>query len=232
MNLLCIYNILHKAYGDQNWWPAETFDEIIIGAILTQNTNWTNVEKAIRNLKNQNICSLKDLSNMETEVLGEIIKPSGYYNQKAKRLINVAKEFVKLRVKNQPPLQQDNRRLPLRAWRGEMSELWTARKILLSINGIGPETADSILLYAFEKPIFVIDAYTIRVFSRLGLVFEKNTYDAYQDYFMKHLEHDVRLFNEYHALIVRHCKVSCMKKPICAGCCLGDVCLENTNPKS
>ena len=195
---------MHSTYGNQNWWPAETFDEIIIGAILTQNTNWTNVEKAIFNLKSQDLCSLDKISCMDAGALGELIRPSGYFNQKAKRLIGVARELDCEVIKN--------------------NELWDARKILLAINGIGPETADSILLYAFEKPIFVIDAYTIRVFSRLGLVFAKNSYDAYQEYFMNNLEHDVRLFNEYHALIVRHCKVSCMKKPSCDGCCLRGMC--------
>ena len=202
--LLEIYDVLLSAYGEQYWWPAETFDEIIIGTILTQNTSWTNVEKAIINLKNNNLCSLTQISTAAPDTLAELIKPSGYFNQKAKRLIIVTNQFDIKAVKKH--------------------DLWTARKKLLDINGIGPETADSILLYAFEKPIFVIDAYTKRVFTRLGVSLEKQTYDAFQEYFMSNLTHDVKLFNEYHALIVRHCKVSCKVKPDCEECCLKNMC--------
>jgi len=204
MDLHNIYKILYNEYGKQNWWPAETFDEIIIGAILTQNTNWLNVEKAIKNIKDRDLCTLENIATIEGDSLATLIRPSGYFNQKAKRLIEASNRLDVELIKAQ--------------------DLWSARKSLLSINGIGPETADSILLYAFEKPIFVIDAYTMRVFTRLGVVLYKYNYDSFQKYFMNNLVNDVRLFNEYHALIVRHCKISCMKKPLCDKCCLKSEC--------
>ena len=147
MNLDLIYEKLYSAYGPQFWWPAETFDEIIIGTILTQNTSWLNVEKAILNLKKAEFCNLDKIAKMEFQTLAELIKPSGYFNQKAKRLINLA---LTLDIENI-----------------KKADIWDARRELLSINGVGPETADSMLLYAFQKPIFVIDAYTIRVISRV-----------------------------------------------------------------
>ncbi|MCL2064550.1 MAG: endonuclease [Candidatus Cloacimonetes bacterium] len=203
-NLLEIYNRLYRAYGPQNWWPGETQDEIIIGAILTQNTNWLNVEKAISNLKKNNLCSLDKISKMNPEYIAELIKPSGYFNQKSIRLTNIAKGLDKNEIQNKA--------------------LFDSRKILLDMKGIGPETADSILLYAFEKGIFVIDAYTIRIFSRIGLTLKDKKYDTYQNFFMENLEHDVKFFNEYHGLIVRHCKISCKKIPNCEFCCLSEIC--------
>lgn len=204
IDLIRIFDILLSEYGKQYWWPADTTDEMMIGAILTQNTSWTNVEKAIKNLKEKELCSLVKLSNSVVSIISELIKPSGYYNVKAKRLINFAK---KLNIQELID-----------------SDLLTARKILLSINGIGPETADSILLYAFQKEVFVIDAYTIRLFKRFGLVLNKYTYDELQHYIMTNLPAIVSMFNEYHALIVKHCKVSCKVRPECDNCCLNTYC--------
>jgi endonuclease-3 related protein len=200
--LMSIYKSLFQAYGEQHWWPAETFDEIIVGTILTQNTSWTNVERAIANLKRARLCHLDKIAKSSPEKIAELIKPSGYFNQKSKRLILVANEILAMNI-------QDD-------------ELYTARAKLLSVNGIGPETADSILLYAYNKPIFVIDAYTRRVFSRIDVGLEDYTYESLQGLFMNNLKHDSQLFNEYHALIVRHCKISCKKRPECEACCLSN----------
>jgi endonuclease-3 related protein len=204
----CVYDALLEIYGHQNWWPSETTDETIIGAILTQNTNWTNVEKAINNLKNNNLCSLKKINKTNMETLTELIRPSGYFNQKAQRLKNFAK---KVNINELKKKDTDK-----------------AREFLLSLNGIGPETADSILLYALNKPIFVIDAYTIRLFTRLGVILK--TYSDYQNYFMQTLPLDTNLFNEYHALIVNHAKHTCQKKTKCEICVLrSKIKCNNTN---
>ena len=204
VDLQVIYNTLLTQYGKQYWWPAETRDEVVIGAILTQNTNWMNVSKAIENLKQRGFCSLVAISNIDIDSLAYLIRPSGYFNQKASKLKDFACSI---------DLDELN-----------ALDLNKARVILLKKNGIGPETADSILLYALNKPIFVIDAYTIRLFSRLGLILKDTKYQTFQDYFMKNLNHDVELFNEYHALIVKHCVIHCKKKPLCEACCLEYVC--------
>ena len=198
MNLLHIYDSLLSAYGHQHWWPAESQDEMIIGAILTQNTSWTNVERAIVNLKKSKKCSLKSIAVTPVETIALLIKPSGYFNQKAERLIHLARSLDKDMIKRE--------------------SLAEGRKILLGLKGIGPETADSILLYGFEKPIFVIDTYTKRIFTRLGLKLKDTKYQSFQDHFMSNLPHEVRLFNEYHALIVRHAKYFCQSKPKCEDC--------------
>jgi len=211
MDFRLIYDTLYNAYGEQYWWPADSFEEIIIGTILTQNTNWTNVEKAIANLKRAQLCGLSQIANADHERLAALIRPSGYFNQKAKRLQIVARAIDVSNIEN--------------------ADLWESRKQLLSINGIGPETADSILLYAFNKPIFVVDTYTKRMFMRLGLKLDNYSYETIQTSFMNNLEHDVQLFNEYHALIVRHCKVSCKAKAECLGCCLEMFCYERNQER-
>ena len=200
MDLKKIFETLFKNYGAQHWWPGETHDEIVIGAILTQNTNWKNVEKAIMNLKQNDLCALNKIAKADMFKLAELIKPSGYFNQKAKRLIYIAKNLNPFEIKK--------------------ADLYTARKILLNLSGIGPETADSILLYVYQKPIFVIDTYTKRLFTRLGLKLKDDKYDTFQEYFMNNLPHDIQLFNEYHALIVLHAKHYCKTKPNCDNCCL------------
>ncbi|MCD4829040.1 MAG: endonuclease III domain-containing protein [Candidatus Cloacimonetes bacterium] len=197
-----LFDALLNAYGPQRWWPGETRDEIIIGAVLTQNTNWGNVERAIDNLKREGLCSLAALRHVEQERLAALIHSSGYYNQKAERLRLLASNL------------------------GDLASMSTAaaRKRLLAQKGVGPETADSILLYALGRPVFVIDAYTRRIGARLGLQPEADTYSGWQRLFVSALPADVSLFNEYHALLVRHGKHTCRPTPRCEGCCLSTVC--------
>lgn len=204
-NLRKIYHKLYQTFGPQHWWPGKTPLEIAIGAILTQNTNWGNVEKAIDNLKKQNALSARVIHKMPVRLLSELIRPTGYFNIKAKRL----KSFIDF-------LMND--------YHGSMKkmkneDLYLLREKLLSINGIGPETADSIILYALKKPVFVIDAYTKRVISRHGIMNHEKSYDEFQELFYSALEKDVKLFNEYHALFVRIGKTFCKKKkPLCELC--------------
>lgn len=203
-----IYNKLYKHYGSQYWWPGDSPFEITIGAILTQNTSWSNVEKAIINLKP--FLEIEILYNMEEEKLGELIKPSGFYNIKAKRIKNFLRWFEEKDFSFEKIEDLGVKEL---------------REQLLCINGIGRETADSIILYALEKPIFVIDAYTRRMFKRLGLQVPGD-YDEVRDMFENNLENDIKVFNEYHALIVRHSKEYCRKKPLCEKCFLRDECFN------
>lgn len=207
-NLIKIYQRLYKVFGPQHWWPGDTPFEIAVGAILTQNTNWGNVEKAISNLKKQNALSAKAIHEMTVRKLSELIRPAGYFNIKAKRL----KCFIEF-------LMNDYHGSMKRMKNEDMHSL---RKKLLSINGIGPETADSILLYAMEKPIFVIDAYTKRVLSRHGFMEHDEPYEKFQELFHSSLKEGVKLFNEYHALFVRVGKTHCkLKNPLCDKCPLG-----------
>jgi endonuclease III related protein len=201
LSLYDIYEQLLEQYGNQHWWPGKTDDEIIIGAILTQNTNWMNVSKAIQNLKQVNACTLEQCAILEIHILEGLIRPSGFFRIKAVRLQQAVHRIIELRKQS----------LPLPEF----------RNALLSIHGIGPETADSILLYAFNLPIFVIDAYTKRIYSRMNLIEERATYHQMQDYFQHSLPNDTQLFNEYHALIVRHAKEACKKKPVCTNCLWG-----------
>ncbi|MBI4825812.1 MAG: endonuclease III domain-containing protein [Nitrospirae bacterium] len=199
-----IYRTLYKSFGPQHWWPGDTPFEIAVGAILTQNTNWGNVEKAISNIKRQKALNAKKLHEMPHEELASLIKPSGYFNVKAKRL----RGFLSYLTSNYggSMARMRKRVLPM------------LRKELLEVNGIGPETADSILLYALGKPTFVIDAYTKRVLHRHGIVREDATYHEMQELFHNNLPHDVKLFNEYHALFVMAGKHYCKPKPKCEGC--------------
>ncbi|MBI4680475.1 MAG: endonuclease III domain-containing protein [Nitrospirae bacterium] len=199
-----MYHLLCKAFGPQRWWPGETPFEIAVGAILTQNTNWGNVEKAINNLKKQKSLNAKTLHNMADKKLALLIKPAGYYNIKTKRLKNFLDVFTN-------------------HYKGSIEKMKTEdkealREKLLNINGIGPETADSILLYALEKPIFVIDAYTKRALVRHGIVSEGSTYHEMQEIFHKNLPQDTTLFNEFHALFVKLGKDFCRTKPRCEAC--------------
>ena len=199
-----IYNALYKHFGPQDWWPGETAFEVAVGAILTQNTNWGNVEKAIHNLKKAKALKAKALNEMSHEELASLIKPAGYFNIKAKRL----KHFIAFLSNH---YKGSMKRLAAK----EMAGL---REELLSVNGIGPETADSILLYALEKPVFVIDAYTKRMLHRHGLINEKVEYHEMQELFQRNLKNDIELFNEYHALIVMLGKDFCKPKPKCEEC--------------
>jgi endonuclease-3 related protein len=205
-----MYYKLFRAFGPQHWWPGETPFEIAVGAILTQNTNWGNVEKAIGNLKRQNALSAKVIHKTTIERLAGLIRPAGYFNVKAKRL----KSFIGFLV--------DEYRGSMKRMKDE--DLKSMREKLLRVNGIGPETADSILLYALEKPVFVIDAYTKRILSRHGIMRHEKTYDEFQDLFQSALKEDTRLFNEYHALFVRLGKTYCKRqKPLCDQCPLRDI---------
>jgi len=203
--LLKIYNSLYNYFGPLNWWPGDTPSEIMIGTILTQNTSWGNVEKAIDNLKKENLLEPRKLYRINREELAQLIKPSGYYNIKAQRLKNFVNLFV-----------NDFEGSAEKMFSGDGREL---RKKLLKVNGIGPETADSILLYAGEKPFFVVDAYTKRIFSRHKLISKDSTYRQIQEFFIKNLDRDVKLFNEFHAQIVMLGKTICTSRnPNCAKC--------------
>lgn len=206
IDFLKTYEILYNFFGPQGWWPANTPLEVVVGAVLTQNTSWQNVEKAIYNLKKEKLLEFKALVDIEQNELAGLIKPSGYYNIKAKRLKNLIIEIYK----NFHNIEEVKK-----------LDLQAARNFLLNINGIGCETTDSILLYALGYPIFVIDNYTLRWLERFNIKFSGSKRDRYhqaQDLFMKNLPNDPKLFNEYHALIVRMGKEFCKKKPECIGC--------------
>lgn len=199
------YQRLFEYYGEQGWWPAETALEVVVGAVLTQNTNWSNVDKALTNLKCQGLLDFEALLSLEETQLAQLIKPSGYYNLKAKRLKNLMVMISEMYEGKLGLLMQD--------------DLYSARENLLSVKGIGPETADCILLYVCKKPVFVVDAYTYRVFSRHNLLEEETDYETIQETFMENLEHETHIFNEYHALIVQLGKDFCKKStPQCEGC--------------
>jgi endonuclease-3 related protein len=208
--LIDIHRRLLDRFGPQHWWPAEEPFEVIVGAILTQSAAWGNVEKAIANLKAAEALPPKKLRQLPLPKLAKLVHPCGYYNAKALKL----KSFA--------------------FWLGnhyndDLDRLFVTdtddlRRQLLSVHGIGQETADSILLYAAGKPVFVIDAYTRRIISRIGLSPSKDSYAGYQAFFMDNLPADAGLFNEYHALLVRLGKDVCRRRPLCPQCCLNDMC--------
>lgn len=199
------YKSLFASFGPQGWWPGRTRFEVIVGAILTQNTSWTNVQKAVRNLRKKNLLSPERLHASDSSTLASLIRPAGYFNIKAERLRN----FTSFLFKD---------------YSGSLDKLFrkeskALREELLSINGAGPETADSIMLYAAGRPEFVIDAYTKRIFSRHGLTDPDAGYEEIKSVFMDNLPRDAALFNEYHALIVRTAKDYCKTKdPLCSLC--------------
>jgi endonuclease III related protein len=208
--LLDVYERLYAAYGPQHWWPGDTDFEIIVGAILTQSAAWTNVERALSTLKGAGALSPVGIDGLPEAQLARLVRPTGYYNAKARKL----KAFVTL-------LNQ--------GYGGDLDAMMASptdelREALLSTHGIGPETADSILLYAAGRPVFVIDAYTRRTFSRLGVVPGSDTYAGWQRQFSQMLPLEAPLFNEYHALIVRHGKEVCRKRPLCRDCPLSSIC--------
>lgn len=199
-----IYQLLYDAFGPQHWWPGETTFEIITGAILTQNTSWTNVEKAIANLKSAGQLTPEALFHIDISRLAELIRPAGYYNIKTKRL----KSFITWLYDN---------------YDGEMTNIELVntnrlREELLEVKGIGRETADSILLYALGRPVFVVDAYTARITMRHKLIDPGADYEQLRELFESNLPEDVQLFNEYHALLVRTGKEFCKPKAKCSGC--------------
>jgi endonuclease-3 related protein len=200
-----IYERLYAAYGRQHWWPADSPFEVVVGAILTQSAAWVNVEKAIQNLRAAGILSPEGLLRVDLDELARLIHPAGYYNAKSRKL----KAFLEMLFARHGGDLDALFALPLPQLRQE----------LLATHGIGQETADSIILYAAEKPTFVIDA-----FSRLGLEPPTDSNASWQAMFSEALPPDVQLFNEYHALIDRHAKTVCRKAPLCDQCCLGQVC--------
>jgi endonuclease-3 related protein len=206
-----IFSRLLAAFGPQHWWPGETPFEVAVGAILTQSAAWTNVEKAIGNLKNAGVLTPPKMAALSQVELAGLVRPSGYFNMKAKKL-QAFLSWLACRCGGDP----DNMRaVPLRQLRSE----------LLSVYGIGEETADSILLYAAEKPVFVIDAYTRRIIDRIGIRLPGRRYADYQSLFMRSLTADTAYFNEYHALLVAQGKNYCLKtRPACAKCVLADLC--------
>jgi endonuclease-3 related protein len=208
--LATVYERLLAHYGPQGWWPAETPFEMTVGAILTQSTAWANVARAIANLKAAGVLNPASLYSLPELELAQLIRPSGYFNAKARKV----KAFVGVLVEE---------------YGGELDRLLALptaalRERLLGIYGVGPETADSIALYAGGHPLFVIDAYTRRICLRLGLADPAVSYDALQTLFMDNLPVDVPLYNEYHALIVAHGKDTCRTKPRCEGCPIADLC--------
>jgi endonuclease-3 related protein len=202
--LMDIYKKLFATYGSRHWWPGETSFEVMLGAILTQNTSWRNVEKAIERLKANSDLTPEGIRQIKESSLASLIRSSGYYRIKAKRL----KTFVDFLFDE---FDGDVKRM-------KREPVMKLREKLLSVKGIGPETADSILLYGLQKPVFVVDAYTKRILTRHGIISEKASYADMQVLFMNHLPHDERLFNEYHALIVHLGKNICKKRPECDQC--------------
>ena len=208
--LLDINNRLLSHYGPQHWWPAQGSFEVMVGAILTQSAAWTNVEKAIANLKEAGALSPESFDQLPISDLAALIYPSGYYNAKALKLKALAAYLA--------------------GYDNDLGKLFNVetgqlRRELLEVHGIGEETADSILLYAANRPVFVIDAYTRRILGRIGLTPERDRYQDYQHLFMDNLPADAGLYNEYHGLLVCLGKNACRKIPLCEQCCLGgDIC--------
>lgn len=212
-SLYQLFQRMFRAYGPQNWWPGESAFEVMVGAVLTQNTSWVNVERAITNLKRQNVLSASRITALPHDRLARLLTPAGYFNVKATRLKNFCHWYQeagglrKLQSLSTPDL----------------------RRQLLAVNGVGAETADDMLLYAFNRPVFVIDAYTRRLFRRLDIIDGKESYEMLRALFEKRLsrvKEKVAVFNEYHALIVHHGKYFCRSKPLCSECCLRKSCIS------
>jgi len=216
-DLLSIYEKLLDNFGPQHWWPAETEFEVIIGAILTQNSNWKNVERAIANLKDNSLLSLEKIRSVSEERLKKLIRPAGYYNAKSRKL----KEFVNFIFENYNGKLNEFLDLPAGQLRDQLLSIW----------GIGPETADSIVLYASNKESFVIDAYTKRIFSRLGFVEDGVSYGELKNFFENNLPKDIQMYKEFHALIVELGKNYCKSKPLCDQCPLERKCSKKKEPK-
>ncbi len=208
--LLDVYQGMLAAYGPQQWWPADSAFEVAVGAVLTQNTNWSNVERAIANLRQADVLTLPAIRRLPKDQLAQLIRPAGYYNLKTERLLQLCDYLASCQDLD------ELRELPLDE----------ARSGLLSVWGIGPETADDILLYALDRPVFVIDAYTRRLLVRIGLASGGEDYEQLRRGFERALPPDVALFKQYHALVVEHAKFACRKTPVCESCCFHDGCLK------
>lgn len=199
-----VFRALYRRWGPQRWWPGETPFEVVVGAILTQNTAWANVERAIARLRERGLLTPRRMGAAGEDELAEAIRPSGYYHVKARRL----RAFLDMLAA---------------ACGGDLARLWdeptpALRERLLGVAGVGPETADSILLYAAGRPVFVVDAYTRRFLRRHGWATGRETYAETARLFQAHLARDSALFNEYHALIVRLGKEYCRPRPRCGDC--------------
>ena len=214
--LLRIYRRLRGRYGPAGWWPGKTPFEIALGAILTQNTAWANVERALGALRRRRLLSYRALSRLTPSLLSPLIRPSGTFRLKAGRVA----AFVRFLGREYGGRVAAMRR----------EDPAVLRRRLLAVNGIGPETADSIVLYAAGHPVFVVDAYTRRVFGRLGLLRGGESYDDVQRFFVARLPRDAGLYNDYHAQIVRLAKEACRKKPRCAICPLDRLCPKRGVP--
>jgi len=201
------YTRMEARYGPTGWWPGDTPFEIAVGAVLTQNTAWSNVEKAIDNLKRENLLSARAIVECPLDRLETALTPSGYFRVKARRL----RSFCEYLLTRYGGSMRRMQRRPLKSLRPE----------LLDVHGIGPETADDILLYACGKRVFVVDAYTRRIFSRHGIIKPDIPYEGFRRFFEKNLEPDLHLYSEYHALIVYVGKDYCRRAPRCAACPLG-----------
>ena len=252
-----IYKRLYDHFGPQGWWPttppgktrpryypgkirhlsAGEQWEIVVGAVLTQNTAWRNVELALANLSERRFLHLQTFCTLAEAELAALIRPSGCYNQKARRLQQIARYIAGKQAITPGAKDSDSRRTALSLStiaNGSITSILSQpaaplRRELLDLPGIGPETADSILLYAAGHPFFVIDAYTRRILSRLGLIRPDLSYTELQTIFMDQLSPDPDLFNEYHALLVRHATTYCRAKPLCGECCLNKLCIYSEN---
>ena len=208
--LVQIFDALNKCYGYQNWWPAEDEFEIVVGSVLTQNTNWQNVEQSLRALKESGLMSPEKILALSDQELQRLIYSSGFYKVKTRRLKAVCS-------------------LIMNEFDGQIHKmksigLLQSRELLLNTNGIGPETADDILLYVLGLPIFVVDTYSKRIFSRVGIGPSEDKYEVWQNFFMDNLPKDAGLYAQFHALIVRLGKDHCRSKPICNGCPIFEYC--------
>ena len=203
-----VYRALSAAYGAQHWWPADSPFAVMVGAVLTQNTAWTNVERALTRLTERIPLTAEAILALEQEALAEALRPVGYFNIKARRLRAFCEAYLE------------------QGGVDGLAQLETPvlRRRLLAIKGVGPETADDMLLYAFERPVFVVDAYTRRLFARLGVLAGDEGYEVIRQGFEAALGADAALFNEYHALIVHHGKDRCRPRPKCEACCLASLC--------
>ncbi len=202
-----LHRLLHS-FGPQAWWPAETRTEMMVGAVLTQNTAWRNVERAIDNLRRDNLLAADRLLTLAEDRLAELIRPAGFFRVKARRMLALFRW-----------IDQQGGQDALAAW-----DTLTLRRGLLSVNGVGPETADCILLYGYGRPVFVIDAYTRRIFSRLGLVAGTEPYEVLRSWFESALPGHEAEFGEHHALLVELAKRHCRATPLCADCPLSSLC--------
>ena len=205
-----IYDRMLSRYGPQHWWPGDTWFEVMVGAVLTQATAWVNVEKALVNLNAAEVLSPAGIRSLDEPDLARLIYPSGYYNSKARKLKALVDYLGRRFGDDLDAMAQE-----------DMASL---RSELLDVYGIGEETADDILLFGLRMPSFIVDNYTRRILSRLGILDEKAPYSVYRAFFTDNLPEDRDLYSEYHGLIVRHAKVACRKRPLCHDCCLLDIC--------